>query len=375
MQANKQNLAKAYKQFEVALDCAEYPGSDRQAPEAHVQTSMAATVLQMIKYGDQDKESGQRLIQNHIEQASSGRYFDAHTFHVSASLFYELSMQGDSDDEVSFDSLSKSLSIIESTLQKIGSPSRSKYKFSKAVMLLTKLRTEVLESHEDLDELKVIASNLFEKTGSTAGYEVASRMELAAATENNKGKKFNKLSLYIDECEEIIKKVNGDAQALIELKATRIDLVVRWQLQKPSGQINWGKFHSDTLAVVHSEKYKSDPLKIFYLAISHFHLDEIPTANALFSQLRANKSPGLDYSAVRHWHVGKEGSPKRNQCMLKKNQGRTYAVFSELSLDIPVYGKTPQGGTGITTHAYIGFSLNGLTAVFDGPDHAGLLLP
>lgn len=50
-------------------------------------------------------------------------------------------------------------------------------------------------------------------------------------------------------------------------------------------------------------------------------------------------------------------------------------MFSELSLDIPIYGKTPRGGAGTTAHAYIGFSLNGLTAVFDSPDHSGFLLP
>ena len=370
MQENKK-FSNAYKQYEVALDCAEYPSADRHAPAAHVHTSMAATVLQMIKIGEQDKENGQKIIQTHIDKASNGRYFDAHTMHVSANLYFELSMQGDSDDLVSLESLCKSLKIIEYALQKIGSPGRSKYKYSKHVMLLTKLRTEILESYESLEELKVIASELFEKSGSTAGFEVASRMQLTIATENGKGRSFKRVKDYVDNCMATVSSA-GKPEQLLELLVIRVDLLVRWHLQKPSGQIDWETLCSDAQAVVQSDKYKDDPLKIFYLAISHFHLEDTTTANALFSQLRVARQPGLDYRAVRHWYVGKEGFPKRFQCQIKDNQGRKYAVFNELSLDVPIYGHSPRSSD---AHAYLGFSLNGLSVAFDVPGDAEYLIP
>ena len=50
------------------------------------------------------------------------------------------------------------------------------------------------------------------------------------------------------------------------------------------------------------------------------------------------------------------------------------AGFSELSLDT-VFGKIPWGGAGSTEHAFTGFSLNSLSAVFDEPRSKGYLLP
>ena len=119
MQQNRKGLTDAYNQLKFALDCPEFPGSDRAAPKEHVQTSLAATVRMKMEEGEQSRETGLETIEQHLHLASSDKFFNSHTQHLAADLYYKLSLEGDSSDPLNQMCLSKSLTIIEGLLRNL----------------------------------------------------------------------------------------------------------------------------------------------------------------------------------------------------------------------------------------------------------------
>lgn len=373
MARDRSKLKQAYEQLQVTLESPEYPGSDRHAPVEHVHNSMAANVLQMIKSEQIEVEAGRKLIEKHLQQASSTNYFSSHSWHVSANLYYEMSQQFDGDESGSYESLAKSLNIIEMALQKIGCSGGMRERNSKSVEILKKLRDEIIINYENIEELKQLAKEMYDKTKSAAGFILATRVVLADAIANEKGKHYNKAAQYIEECIQIIGPERDDQ--MVELKATRLDLFIRWKLQKPNGVIDWQRIRDDSDVVIKSDKYGSDPIRIYYSAIAHFHLGDTSTATALFSRMRSARQPGLDYRDTRNWYVGPQGFPKRCQCEINQNQGRHYALFPEIGIDLQVVGRTPKGGAGASAHAYIAFSLDGASVKFEIPRDTALIIP
>ncbi|MEZ5397808.1 MAG: NACHT domain-containing protein, partial [Bryobacterales bacterium] len=80
----------AYRQFEYALHTEIYPGTDRDAPKEHIYTSMAASLVKLIREGKQNAEDGAAQVREHLRQATRPRYFDFYTSHVSANLLFDL---------------------------------------------------------------------------------------------------------------------------------------------------------------------------------------------------------------------------------------------------------------------------------------------
>ena len=373
MSKDRSRLKQAYEQLQVTLECPEYPGSDRHAPVEHVYNSMAATVLQMIRSEEYEVEAGRKVVEKHLQQASSANFFSSHSWHVSASLYFEMSQQFNGDKSGSCESLAKSLYIIEMALQKIGYSGGKLNRNTRSVEMLKKLRDEILESYDDIDELKALAKDMYERMGSVAGFVLAARMVLTDAIANEKGKRYNQAANYIEECLQII---GPDIESqLVELKAIRLDLMIRWKLQKPNGAVDWQRIKEDADLVIKSDTYGSDPIRIYYSAVAHFHLGDTSTATALFSRMRSTRQPGLDYRDTRNWYVGNEGFPRRCQCEIKQNQGRYYAVFPEVGIDLLIVGRAPKGGSGALAHAYIAFSLDGPSVRFERPSSDPLNIP
>lgn len=106
---------RAYAQLEKALQTEIYPSSDRDAPQEHIYTSMASTVVKMVKSGEQDRSTGFDLIREHLRRATSPSFFNAHTAHVSANILFELSQQNGKalTDLVGLTAISDALQEIE----------------------------------------------------------------------------------------------------------------------------------------------------------------------------------------------------------------------------------------------------------------------
>ena len=95
---------------------------------------------------------------------------------------------------------------------------------------------------------------------------------------------------------------------------------------------------------------------------------------AYFANLRRLQAFALMPKEIRCYFLSKEGSPKRFQCTIARQGQRWYAEMSELNVDVPIFKTPEEGGPGTTTHAYLGFALNGPVAVFRRPMEKSMLL-
>lgn len=155
----------------------------------------------------------------------------------------------------------------------------------------------------------------------------------------------------------------------------RVDLIIRWRIQRSAGAIEWRSFRQDLQAVLRSGSYADDVVKQFYFAVAQFHTGDITDANATFSGLRRLSLPALSPHAIRSYFIGPEGSPKRFQGTVERHHQNYYVLIPELNLSVPARVQSIEGGPGATVHPYIGFSLNGPVAVFDKPGERDSLLP
>ena len=369
------DLRDAYSQLENALETPVYPGADRDAPIEHVHTSMAATLVQMVKDGAQDRKTGYEQVKDHIRQASSPIFFNPHTAHVSANLLYQLAIKGSDNkfDDISIVSLSEALYEIEKALQQIGAQGGRNSKFGSSIEFLIDLKRRVLGTIPDLEYLKAFAIEKFQEFSSQIGFEVAARKMLAEAIEVNKGTAYNVVNKYIDECLCLISSENkSPSENLITVK---IDLIVRWRIQRTGGPIDWDKFRNDLEFVLKSPVHRDIIIKNFYLAVALFQCGDATNSRATFAQIRRSKPFSLMPNNIRCYYLGPQGSPKRFQCMIQKQHDRFYATILELDIDILVKTLSRDISAGSTSHAYIGFTLNGPIAVFDRPDFRDLLIP
>lgn len=361
---------KAYKQFEKALESQQYPGSEREAHMEHIHTSMAASVVGLVKSGEQSASQGLQLVQDHIQQATNPKIFNAHTGHVSANLFFEMALQQNSLDMsgVGVSSFSKALNEVEKTLQSLGPIGMNTSRSEKSIEMLKELQEKIIESIPEDDELEEFAYESFDEKRNQVGFELLLRKKFSNAQIVDKGKAYNSVRESIEQVLAHISKTVEKPS--VEIFSIRADLVIRWKLQRQRGAIDWEQFRDDLQLILENAIYRDDPIRTFYYAVALFHLGQIEQSNAEFANLRRMQAIGLTPKAIRFYAVGAEGTPKRFQCSISRSHGRSYAEIMELNQDIPVLGSNRE----IVNHTYIGFCLNGPLAIYDRPDDQRMLL-
>jgi hypothetical protein len=244
-------------------------------------------------------------------------------------------------------------------------------RYQKALGLFEDLQRQVIESVSDLSASPDAAQKLFASTKSQVGFELWSRKLLADAIRSNNGSDYNAASKYIEAAFAAV--ASTDLAPSAELRAVRVDLIVRWRLQQARGAVDWELFHSDLEQLVRSPKYRDDSLKRFYYAVALYQRGKITEANTIFAGLR--RDGGLPSAfAIRCFYVGSAGFPKRFQGLAQGSRDREYVGIGELGDDVLVRGSL-EVGPGGTTHVYIGFTGNGAVAVTRSPGPDDLLMP
>jgi len=363
----------AYTQLDKALHSEVYPSTERDAPLEHIHTSMASSIVKMVKAGLQDRVIGFQLVRDHLRQASSPTFFNAHTAHVSANLLFELSQQNGkaAHDSVAMASVGDALQEIERAFQLIGAPGRNYFRHEKSIAMLTDLQNRIIRSIPDIDVLKRLAQQIFQDTGNQVGFEVVGRRLLVEASEGNKGHGYNSVNEFLTQC--ITELDSRGVQASVELIVIRTDLIIRWRIQRFL-EVDWDKFTTDIKSVIENPRYRDDAIKRFYYAVALFHSNHITEANAVFAGLRR-----LQLSAspreVRCYYLGKFGSAQRMQGTLERKHNYAYMMIPELQLSVPMNSPARGLGAGALIHAYIAFALNGPTAVMDKPGEGDVGLP
>ncbi|MEW8001193.1 MAG: hypothetical protein AB2827_00290 [Candidatus Thiodiazotropha sp.] len=375
MQHKGQDLAGAYTQLKRTLNLPELSESTQYAPNEHIHTSMAATVLDMIQTGGLDLNKGVAQIRDHLKHATSPTFFNPHSSHVTARMLFKIARSSalTGAEDLRAECFAEALREIEKALQLIGSAGRSRFRDTSSIEYLRSLQRDILDKMPTEDELRELANQMFTSTRCQAGYAALARRIVAFASERNKGTDYN--AAY-QEIEGIVSKLLEAEQNIdLNIIATRVDLIVRWRIQRTGGPVDWKAFNTDLELLLSSTAYRDSIVTNFLSAVSCFHLEDTARSTAKFSNLRRLNIGRHTQRAIRAYYLNKEGQPRRVQFTLVRRSGRYYLESSHLGIDIPI-NETPRSlRPGDTTHAYIGFSLLGQTAVFDRPTNTNMLLP
>lgn len=367
-----QDAKKAYNQLEKALRSDLHPSSDRDAPIEHIHTSMASALVKLVKTGEQDRASGFQQVRDHLRQASSSTFFNAYSAHVSANLLFELA-QADlsAKDPIALASIGEALHEIERALQLIGAQGRNHFRDERSITMLTDLQRRIVRSLPDDVLRRKLASQIFQESGSQAGFEAVGRALLAEATNDDKGSSYNAVQDYLLACIQEIGAKGCDPA--IEFLVISTDLIVRWRIQRFLS-VDWVTFSEKLRRVLENPRYRDDAIKMFYYGVALFHLQQITEANAIFAGLRRLKLAATPRE-IRCYYLGGDGTPQRMQGVLEKKHDYAYIVISDLQLSIPMRAPPSSHGSGKILHAYIAFALNGPIAVLDKPDANSIKLP
>lgn len=352
----------AYRQMEKALRASTPSGSERDAPREHIHASMAAAMLQQIRNGTVEWSVGAETVENHLRLAATSTFFNAHTSHVAANLRFELAQLAvqRQDTEISDKLTLAAFEEIERAYQTVGAKVRTSFQHNKTIGMLGDLQRKILGLIPETDRLRSMAVELFNKAGRQSGFELAARRQLVEASQTGKGKDFNELNVYLEQCLGII-TLRGSKPSS-ELLSTRVDLVVRWKIHGFK-DTDWNVFKDDLQEVLRGPRFENDVLKRFYLAVAYFHLSNTTEANAAFAQLRRENSTNYKPNAIRAFFQDQNGNPRRFQGNARFVGNRAMISIPELQIDAPL--KTNSSGV---THAYIGFSFNGPVAVLETPE-------
>lgn len=366
------DLARADSQLQKALEVADYPGASRTEPREYVHTSIAATVLAEVRDGILSRDVGFERVTEHLRRANTGLYFNANQSHVLARTYYEMAqISSNVNDPLRLACLNESLAEIERSLQMIGAAGRHSIRHQKALEYFGELQNRVIESVSDEGNLAEMADEMFRKSASQAGYELQARRLLSDAGRSNVGTDYNLVSTYLS---EVFRRIEtSHQQPSSQLIATRVDLIIRWRLQQVKGAVDWLQFGTDLEQLLRTPRYRDDPLKKFYFAVSLYQQGKITEANAVFSALRRISSIPSP-RAVRCYYIGPAGFPKRFQGMARHSGGRDYVTVDELGDDILAHGPLDTGPGG-TLHVYVAFTSNGPLAVTRTAGPGDLLLP
>jgi hypothetical protein len=366
------DLIAADEQLRSALATPDYPGSSRDDPQEYIHTSLAATILAQVQAGITGAAAGFERVMEHLERASSSKYFNANQSHVKARTLLEMAnIAEDLPEEIALACLNNALEEIERSLQMIGAAGRGVMRYQKALGMFEDLQRQVVASAIDMGEGPEAGARLFANSKSQIGYEFWSRKLLAEAISTNTGSDYKIAADYIDAAFDSV--ASARLAPVPELRAIRVDLIVRWRLQQAKGAVDWDLFHKDLEQLLLAPKYRDDSLKRFYYAVALYHRGGITEANAVFAALRRDgrlPSP----SSIRCFYVGPAGFPRRFQGIAQGSRDREYVNISELGDDVLVKGVL-EVGPGGTVHVYVAFAGNGPVAVTRSPGPGDLLMP
>lgn len=365
------DLQLAYKKLEKALDCPNYPNSSL-GKNAHIKTSQAAVIVQMVKSGEQDPETGLTLVREHLREISQTGISDPHSSHVHANMLFDLSERGEINPELASQSLSQALSEIQGALQRVGSVKQQKS--TGGVEALLSLRRRILESITDPDKVKEIADEMFESNKSQDGFHLYFQIIFSRAATSGKGSEYNTAYKYIDS--KIKNCIEKGIEVMPELLKDRAELIIRWQVHGMKTQIMWDSLHQDLQSILALPSYSEDLLLKFYFAVACYHLHERVEANARFAEIRRlNPDQSAMPWLIRCAYLGKEGSPKRFQGTVSGSGSNMYVKINELEDTVRVPKSYSIGAIGATVHVYIGFSLRGPLVLKVKPEHGYYELP
>jgi hypothetical protein len=354
---------KAYEELQAVQRVPLYPQAQRPEPVEHIHTSMAACALQAVSQSQLELVPGVELVRQHIAQASTPYYFDLHSQHVHAKTLLKLATAlRETDPSAFMTCLEEATRIIGRALLVIDPLPVNRLELTGAPQLFKELLAEIAIAFTDEDTARNAAFELFNTTNNQMGFTLAARMMIAAAKSKDKGGFYKKCQDFINQA---ITHIQSRGQRPDPgLLLCRAELMITWHILSQKGGVSWECLRGDLKEAISTPHFSRDPLWIFYLAVAHYHLKEMPLSEALFATLRQLQMSNILRNPFRCSFIGPDGSPQTFQGTLRS--GGTVKRFiecAELGTDVMARKGDFRQPDKATVHFKVAFSMLGPLAV------------
>jgi hypothetical protein len=354
---------EAYKALEDVQRIAEYPHATRPEPLEHIHTSMAACALQAVSQGNIELRPGVELVRQHVAKASTPNFFDLYSEHLNARVLIKMASHVRNEDPEQFITcLEEATRIIDRAFLIIDPLPEYRLEVTGASRLFSELRAEVTIAFADLEQANVAAFALFKEKKNQMGFVLAFRLLVGTAKEKDKGSLFKKAQDFLNKAIFTIEE--SGLKPIADLYLCRAELMIVWRILPRKGDVNWECVKNDLKIAVGAPHFSRDPIWLFYLAVAHYHLLEIPMAEALFSGLRQLTMSSMLRSPFRCFFMGSDGMPRTFQGKLESGASRNrYIQCGDLDADVMARKGDFSQPDHATVHFRIAFSLLGPLAV------------
>lgn len=335
---------------------------DQDSP-AHLHTSAAAALSQMIRQGKIQPADGANAAFDHITAALEQDQFSLHAHHVHADMLVKIATELRSDNKAAFMvTLERAARIIDRALLLLPPAGPKTVEQRKSADLFHKIREDIMLAFPDADETRAAALELFKTTGDQTGLAFAARLMIERASESSKGHRFKKADEFIRSAFKEIELAG--VRPSDSLLLCRVELVVNWHLKTNHGPVYWEQFLDDLIQLQQNPRFANDAICTFYAAVAQFNLRKFVEAESYFQKLRAGRQFSDGRRDIRCLFLGDKTDPKVFEGTVTQGGGdKKFVYCAELATDVLVKRGHLSGRPDESKHFKIGFSMLGSIAV------------
>ncbi len=359
-----QSALEALQVLNEALKAPDYPYTAGGEADEHIQTTLAATVLDGINQGVIPLDDGKQQVLGHLDKAQSDEFFNPRSVHVHANLISRLIDKASPDQMTdTFALMNRAVGNVEHTLMVLQSRVDTPASTVTDVKMLEDIRDQVLNKAADLDELVRQANEVWEKYANQEGFLIAARKYFSMA--RTKNKKYERAFEYCQRA--IVLAEEAKLSPLPGLLSTSVQIYYHWRVRRQvmSGntRIDWAFLRDQSARVLASRQYANDNLHRYIYGLALSHLLEWSLASGVFMQIRQANLPTHVLWAARDYFLNETGGIRQVQGVMRQLTGRLYLLVDDLQNDFIASRRGTWPRPGEIAHAAIEFTFGGPTAV------------
>jgi hypothetical protein len=359
----------AIEVLQQALDTPSYQYASQGEAEQHIFTSMAATELDALVAGKVSQEAGVAAILRYLERSRSDTFFNPRAVHVEAGLISRLLRHAKVSDADTMALVNSALARIDRTVLVLLNHPVTSLHVARDLEYLNDARDKIVVNLSEPSDLATSAQVLWEKSGRQDGFVVAIRGLYSLARDSSKGTDFNTAYEYSS---TVISQVRG-AKATITpaLAEVILQLYYHWRVlrvtrkESPGGPVDWSVVRELCQIVLRDLSLNRETMYRYLFALAHYHLGDIPSASALFEEIRRQPLPSRVLFAPRDYLLSAEGTRTALQGKIRSVSGAKFMYVDELKTDFHAARNESWGRDGELEHFVVRFSFAGPIAVHD----------
>lgn len=352
--------------FEDALDTPAGGSPSVERDEA-IHTSIASAIVDAYSQKKLDAATAKDRVRAHLDLARNN-WQDLHAIHVHANAMIKLAAQLDPEADPDYNSLmSRALADLDQALLLADDDFTERGSRSNSLMMLERVRDELLMSLHDTDVLLDSAERAWIESKRQDGFALISRKLLSTAQTTGKGKDF---LLASESAEGYIRRVEEDgsspSRSLLEVAIhIRYKWIKRYMMSAVSDDIDWQRLEGLCADYVKTGPNAADPLVRYVRALALCHLDRWMDAGNIFTQIREMRLPADVLWAPRDYLMTAKGGMRRVNGKVSAGAKKTFVTSDEIDYSVQCTRRPKWPKDGEPVSVYVRFQFGGPEADLD----------